>query len=211
MVLNRNPENYFAEVEQLAFAPSHMVPGIEPSPDKMLQGRLFSYADTHRHRLGTNYQSIPVNKPFNATVANYQRDGPMTVSSNGGGAPNYFPNSFGGPAKHPAAEWHKDAAVGEVMRYETGDEDNFNQCGEYFRKVLDPAAKDRLTTNIAGHLVNAQEFIRTRAISNFAAADPQYGEMVSKKVAALLGAKASAPAAKKPAALNPPRAVPGNL
>ena len=96
IVLNRNPENYFAEVEQLAFAPSHMVPGIEPSPDKMLQARLFSYADTHRHRLGANYQEIPVNKPFNADVRNYQRDGPMQVGANGGGAPNYFPNSFNG-------------------------------------------------------------------------------------------------------------------
>jgi catalase len=68
MVLNRNPANYFAEVEQIAFAPAHMVPGIEPSPDKMLQGRLFSYADTHRHRLGVNYQQIPINRPFNAKV-----------------------------------------------------------------------------------------------------------------------------------------------
>lgn len=91
MVLNRNPVNYFAEVEQIAFSPAHMVPGIEPSPDKMLQGRLFSYADTHRHRLGVNYQSIPVNKPLNE-VKNYQRDGNMTVSGNGGSTPNYFPN-----------------------------------------------------------------------------------------------------------------------
>jgi len=211
MVLNRNPENYFAEVEQLAFAPSHMVPGIEPSPDKMLQGRLFSYADTHRHRLGTNYQSIPVNQPFNAAVANYQRDGPMTVGANGGGAPNYFPNSFGGPAKAPSAEWHKDAPSGDVARHETGDEDNFSQCGAYFRHVLDEDAKERLTDNIAGHLVNAQEFIRTRAVSNFAAADPQYGAMISKKMAALLANAPPPPAPKKPAALNPPRAVPANL
>jgi catalase len=91
MVLNRNPSNYFAEVEQLAFSPAHMVPGIEPSPDKMLQGRLFSYADTHRHRLGVNYQSIPVNKPLNK-VNNYQRDGFMTVTDNGGSQPNYYPN-----------------------------------------------------------------------------------------------------------------------
>jgi catalase len=69
MVLNRNPQNYFAEVEQVAFAPSHMVPGIEPSPDKMLQGRLFSYADTHRHRLGANYQQIPINRPYNAKAS----------------------------------------------------------------------------------------------------------------------------------------------
>lgn len=82
MVLNRNPQNYFAEVEQIAFAPAHMVPGVEPSPDKMLQGRLFSYADTHRHRLGTNYQQIPINRPFNAKVRTYQRDGPACVDAN---------------------------------------------------------------------------------------------------------------------------------
>jgi catalase len=93
IVLNRNPENYFAEVEQLAFAPSHLIPGIEPSPDKMLQGRLFSYSDTHRHRLGVNYQSIPVNCPYSTSVRNYQRDGSMRVDGNQGGAPNYFPNS----------------------------------------------------------------------------------------------------------------------
>lgn len=82
MVLNRNPQNYFAEVEQIAFAPAHMVPGIEPSPDKMLQGRLFSYADTHRHRLGANYQQIPINRPFNSKVRTYQRDGPACVDAN---------------------------------------------------------------------------------------------------------------------------------
>lgn len=81
--LDRNPQNYFAEVEQIAFAPSHLVPGIEASPDKMLQGRLFSYADTHRHRLGPNYLQLPVNCPYRVSAKNYQRDGPMcfTVST----------------------------------------------------------------------------------------------------------------------------------
>ena len=119
MVLNRNPENYFAEVEQIAFAPSHMVPGIEPSPDKMLQGRLFSYADTHRHRLGVNYQSIPVNCPYATKVNTYQRDGVMNVNGNSGGKPNYFPNSFGGPQVIEAAPTTHDVVSGEVRRYET--------------------------------------------------------------------------------------------
>lgn len=216
LVLNRNPENYFAEVEQLAFAPSHMVPGIEPSPDKMLQARLFSYADTHRHRLGANYQEIPVNKPFNADVRTYQKDGPMQTGFNGGGAPHYFPNSFNGPAAQPSAAWHADAAVGDVARVETGDEDNFSQCGSFFRDVLDAGARDRLTSNVAGHLVHAQEFIRTRATANFAAADAEYGRMVADKVAALLAAQESsgssgAPKAKAAAPLNPPRAVPSAL
>ncbi|WP_411016297.1 catalase, partial [Salmonella sp. s51884] len=93
----RNPTNYFAEVEQIAFSPAHMIPGIEPSPDKMLQGRLFSYADTHRHRLGTNYNQLPVNCPMRARPMNYQRDGHACVTDNQSGAPNYFPNSFQGP------------------------------------------------------------------------------------------------------------------
>ena len=103
--LNRNPKNYFAEVEQSAFSPSHTVPGIEPSEDRMLQGRLFSYPDTHRHRLGANYDQIPVNCPYKARVANMIRDGPMCVNGNQGGAVNYEPNSFGGPKECPAAKW----------------------------------------------------------------------------------------------------------
>ena len=119
MILNRNPENYFAEVEQVAFAPAHMVPGIEPSPDKMLQGRLFSYADTHRHRLGVNYQSIPVNCPYATRVATYQRDGNMRVDGNGKGKPNYFPNSFGGPHVVNPTPPAYDMVSGEARRFET--------------------------------------------------------------------------------------------
>ncbi len=211
LVLDRNPNNYFAEIEQLAFAPSHLVPGIEPSPDKMLQARLFSYADTHRHRLGANYQSIPVNCPFAARVANYQRDGPMAVDGNQGGTPNYFPNSFGGPqpSTAPTATWHSDAVSGEVARHDTGDEDNFSQCGDFFRNVLSSEARERLTANIAGNLVNAQEFIQKRAIANFSAVDAQYGRMVEEKVAKLaaIRAKKAAHTQEKPdpAPLNPPR------
>lgn len=82
LVLNKNPQNYFAEVEQAAFAPTNLVPGIEPSNDKMLQGRLFSYPDTHRHRLGANFDQIPINCPYKCRVSNYVRDGPATVNSN---------------------------------------------------------------------------------------------------------------------------------
>lgn len=211
MVLDRNPANYFAEVEQLAFAPSHLVPGIEPSPDKMLQARLFSYSDTHRHRLGVNYQQIPVNCPFASKVQTYQRDGPMNVDGNQGAAPNYFPNSFSGPAPADTTAWHGDAVTGNVARYDTGDEDNFTQCGEFFRKVLSADARDRLTSNIAGNLVNAQEFLQKRAIANFAAVDANYGRMVKDKVAKLAREKkASAKNSNQiPAApLNPPRSCP---
>ncbi len=97
MVLNRNPENYFAEVEQAAFSPGNFVPGIATSPDKMLQGRLFAYHDAHRYRLGPNYHLLPVNRPKAMTMENYQRDGSMRFDGNEGGKPNYYPNSFGGP------------------------------------------------------------------------------------------------------------------
>ncbi|KAI3371089.1 hypothetical protein L3Q82_023731, partial [Scortum barcoo] len=127
MVLNRNPVNYFAEVEQLAFDPSNMPPGIEPSPDKMLQGRLFSYPDTHRHRLGANYLQIPVNCPFRARVSNYQRDGPMCMFDNQGGAPNYYPNSFSAPETQPQFVESKFKVSPDVGRYNSADDDNVTQ------------------------------------------------------------------------------------
>ena len=99
LVLNRNPDNYFAEVESVAFSPSHLIPGIEPSLDKMLQGRLFSYPDTQRHRLGANYQKLPINCPY--MVNNHTRDGPGNHSNNFGSSPNYEPSSFGGPTADP--------------------------------------------------------------------------------------------------------------
>jgi len=182
MVLNRNPQNYFAEVEQIAFSPSHMVPGVEPSPDKMLHGRLFSYPDTHRHRLGTNYQQIPVNCPFAAKVRNYQRDGLMTVDGNQGGAPNYFPNSFNGPQESKEAEWHVPHVAGDVKRYNTADDDNFTQPGNFWRKVLKSDERDRLVKNIAGHLKDAEEFIQKRAVANFAKADPEYGRRIEEEL-----------------------------
>src|SRR4029079_17913585 len=102
LVLDRNPQNFFAEIEQAAFSPANFVPGIEPSPDKLLQGRLFSYPDTQRHRLRANYALIPVNCPHaNVARANYQRDGLMRVDSNGGAEANYSPNGRGGPADSP--------------------------------------------------------------------------------------------------------------
>ncbi|KAJ8931025.1 hypothetical protein NQ314_016118 [Rhamnusium bicolor] len=116
MVLNRNPENYFAEVEQIAFSPAHMIPGIEPSPDKMLLGRLFSYGDTHRHRLGPNYLQLPVNCPFK--VRSYQRDGFGNFISPGN-VPNYHPNSFSGPSNDARAKTLAPpfAVSGEAYRY----------------------------------------------------------------------------------------------
>eukprot|EP01100_Stratorugosa_tubuloviscum_P004112 TRINITY_DN2014_c0_g2_i1.p1 TRINITY_DN2014_c0_g2~~TRINITY_DN2014_c0_g2_i1.p1 ORF type:complete len:515 (+),score=269.41 TRINITY_DN2014_c0_g2_i1:44-1588(+) len=181
MTLNRNPTNYFAEVEQIAFAPSHLVPGIEPSPDKMLQGRLFSYPDTHRHRLGTNYQQIPVNCPYAARVRNYQRDGPATID-NQGSSPNYFPNSFSGPQQTPSATWHQYPVSGDVARYNTADDDNFSQVSIFWNKVLNDQEKTRLVNNIANHLKNAKLEIQQRAIANFTKADSNYGRRIQEQL-----------------------------
>lgn len=214
MVLNRNPVNYFAEIEQLAFAPAHMIPGIQPSPDKMLQGRLFSYPDTHRHRLGANYQQIPVNSPWNmatGNVGNYQRDGPMTVTSNGSDGPNYFPNSFSGPIPTAVNQWHSYSVSADVQRYDSGDEDNFSQCNRFFNHVLDEAGRQRLTDNIATHLSNAKKkSIRARAIANFASVDARYGQLVAEKVDKIITArqtKITTTTESVVAPLNPPRSV----
>ncbi|XP_064602677.1 catalase-like isoform X2 [Liolophura sinensis] len=182
MVLNRNPKNYFSEVEQIAFSPAHMIPGIEPSPDKMLQGRLFSYSDTHRHRLGSNYLQIPVNCPFNTKVRNYQRDGPQCVDDNQTGAPNYYPNSFSGPLDETRHCESQFTITGNVCRYNTKDEDNFSQVGIFWRKVLKPAERRRLVENMAGHLRNAQPFLQKRAVNNFSQADQEYGRMLQEEL-----------------------------
>lgn len=173
-ILNRNPLNYFAEVEQLAFSAGHFIPGIEASPDKMLQGRLISYDDTQRHRLGANFLQIPVNAPYK--VSNYQRDGPQPVHSNFGGAPNYFPNSFSGPLQENV---HKESLIkieGDAKRYDSSEDDNYTQCGVFWRKVLDEAAKDRLIDNMSKHLSFAAEFIQERAVRNFSKVDSDYGQ-----------------------------------
>nr|UDB72880.1 catalase isoform X2 [Hemiscorpius lepturus] len=180
IVLDRNPTNYFKDVEQIAFCPSHLVPGIEPSPDKMLQSRLFSYTDTHRHRLGTNFLQIPVNCPYRTKPRHYQRDGPLTVDDNQDGAPNYFPNSFNGPDDNPIYLESPICTTGEVKRYNTSDDDNFSQVGVFYRKVLTSDERTRLINNIVNHLKNAQKSIQERAIKNFSKADPEYGQRIKE-------------------------------
>ncbi|KAG0174517.1 hypothetical protein DFQ28_002974 [Apophysomyces sp. BC1034] len=185
MVLNRNPENYFAETEQAAFSPSHMVPGIDVSADRMLQGRLFSYPDTQRHRLGTNYTQIPVNQPLaSARVANYQRDGYMVVNGNGGSAVNYGPNSKNGPQQNNLAgtTYTSDELHGVTGRfpYELSDVD-FVQPGNLYR-LLSPEEKTDLINNIAGHLKNAKKYIQEIQIGHFKRADPEYGQRVEAAI-----------------------------
>ncbi|XP_028584112.2 catalase-like [Podarcis muralis] len=178
LVLNRNPVNYFAEVEQIAFAPSNMPPGIEPSPDKMLQGRLFSYPDTHRYRLGPNFLQIPVNCPYRTRIANYQRDGRMCVSDNQGGAPNYYPNSYTGPEDQPSVKESNMFVSGDVQRFNSADEDNVSQVRIFYTKVLNEEERERLCENIASHLKDAQLFIQKRAVKNFTDVHPDYGARI---------------------------------
>jgi len=151
--LNENPQNYFAEVEQAAFAPAHVVDGISYSPDKMLQGRILSYPDAHRHRLGPNYEQIPVNRcPY--AVNNYQRDGAMRVDGNGGKSPNYFPNSFDN-IKPDEAYADKPIELDTTLatwypRNGEGENDHYTQPGIFYREVLSAQDKKNLVSNIVG-------------------------------------------------------------
>lgn len=181
MVLNRNPKNYFAEVEQSAFSPGNLVPGIASSPDKMLQGRLFSYHDTHRHRLGPNYHLIPVNFPKNAPETSNQRDGFMRTDDNGGDGPNYYPNTFGGPEPDPQAGEPTFELSGKAGRHPySHPNDDFVQAGELYRKVMTEMDREHLIGNIVAHLGNAQERIQLRQAALFYKADENYGRRVAE-------------------------------
>ncbi len=189
MELNRNPENYFAEVEQSAFNPANIVPGIGFSPDKMLQGRLFSYGDAQRYRLGVNHHLIPVNSarcPFHS----YHRDGAMRVDGNHGGTIGYEPNSYG--------EWKDQPDFAEPPLELEGaadhwnhrvDADYYSQPGKLFR-LMNPAQQQVLFENTARSLGNSPLEIKQRHLGNCAKADPAYGA----GVAAALGIPASEPA-----------------
>jgi len=181
MVLDRNPENYFADVEQAAFSPGNLVPGIAPSPDKMLQGRLFSYHDTHRHRLGTNYHLIPVNAPKKSPESNYQRDGAMRTDENGEGHPNYYPNTFVGPEPDPIAGDPGMMLDGEYGRYTfKHPNDDFVQAGDLYRRVMTKKDRDHLVGNLVAHLGNAQKRLQLRQTALFFKADKEYGRHVAE-------------------------------
>ena len=188
LVLDRNPENYFAEVEQAAFNPANFVPGIGPSPDKMLQGRLFAYGDAHRYRLGINHTLLPVNAPHAAKAQNYGRDGLMRFNDNSKRAKNYEPNSFGGPQQSNEPVYGSIEVKGLTgsTAGELHPEDNdYVQAGNLYR-VMNEEAKQRLIENIAGSLsrVSRNEIIE-RSIGHFRKADPEYGRRVAEAVAAL--------------------------
>lgn len=181
IVLNKNPTNFFAEVEQVAFAPSHFVPGIWTSPDKLLQARLMAYQDAHRHRLGPNNAQIPVNMPRCATIYTTQRDGVMQVNGNMGNEPNYYPNTFSNVKVGPHYAAPPIPVVGEIKRHVIDSEDiDYLQPGEFFRDYLDNEGKAHFIYNVTEHLKNADFNIQYRQNALFYKADPIMGRLIAE-------------------------------
>jgi catalase len=181
--LNHNPANYFAEVEQAAFSPANVVPGISFSPDKMLQARLFAYADAHRYRLGANFERLPINRPHAAKVNNYQRDGAMRFDDNGGATPNYEPNSYGGPKEDPSFSEPPLRISGDADRYEQkrGVDDDYVQPGNLYR-LMPPDEQKRLVHAIANSLKNAPKEIQEKMLAHFYKADQDYGTGIANQL-----------------------------
>jgi catalase len=183
LVLNKNPDNYFSETEQSAFAPAHLVPGMEPSFDKMLQGRLFSYPDTHRHRLGANYDQIPINCPYRARVRNGQRGGPMSVNGGQGSRENYEPNSTNPYTISPRAHESHLPVRGRIARHKPAHpNDDFAQPGALYRKVMNDQAKTNLIDNLSGHMKNANRVYQERQLAIFTKCDAEYGARLARKL-----------------------------
>lgn len=170
MTLNENPQDYFTQVEQLAFSPSRMVPGIEASPDKMLHARMFAYPDAQLYRLGPNFAQIPVNRcPFE--VNTYHRDGLMNVGTNGNGAPNYHPNSYNGLnlVSNDYAKESVSVVSGNVVnRLDTGDDDNFSLAKLYWEKYVGKDERQRICNNIARFLGKADIVVQRNFLNNIA-------------------------------------------
>jgi catalase len=187
MTLDRNPQNYFTQIEEAAFAPSNLVPGIGISPDKMLLGRMFSYADAHRARLGVNYTEVPVNRPH-VEVRSYLKDGAGRHENPGD--PVYTPNSYGGPyvdgpRLDSEAGWESDGELMRTAYVAHAEDDDFGQAGTMVREVLDDAARGRLVDNIVGHLLNGvSELVLERAFAYWRSVDAALGDAVEQGVRA---------------------------
>jgi catalase len=187
LVLDRNPDNYFADVEQSAFDPGNFVPGVGPSPDKMLQGRLFAYGDAHRYRLGINHTQLPVNAPRGTSggANNYGRDGAMTSQGNGGRAKNYEPNSFDGPMQTNEALYQGLASSGvsvSTPNARHAEDDDFAQAGALYR-LMPTDEQQRLVENISGSLAKvSHDDIIARSIGHFRNADAGFGDRVEAEV-----------------------------
>ncbi len=177
--LNRNPQNYFAEVEQAAFSPANVVPGIGFSPDKVLQGRILSYADAQRYRLGVNHTALPINRP-QCPVYTYHRDGAMRFDGNAGREPNYEPNSFGGPQEDPSYRQPPLPLEGDADRYEqrTGSDD-YVQAGDLYR-LMTADQQQQLVDNIVSSMATVPAEIQRRQIDHFTKADADYGRRVAE-------------------------------
>jgi len=189
MELNRNPDNYFAEVEQAAFNPANVVPGIGLSPDKMLQGRLFSYGDAQRYRLGVNHHQIPVNAPApGCPFHSYHRDGQMRVDGNAGSTLAYEPNSYGQWQEQPEHKEPPLALDGAAANwnFREDDDDYYTQPGLLFR-LMDEGQQKALFENTARAMGDAPDEIKKRHIGNCLKADPAYGEGVAKALGIPLG------------------------
>ena len=186
MELNEIPANYFADVEQAAFAPSHTINGIGLSPDKMLQGRILAYPDAHRYRLGANYEQLPVNRPI-VPVYHHQRDGFMSVDGNGGSNPNYYPNSFDDIVadknyKEPAMKL--DSLIADSYNRNENDDDHYTQPGTLFRKVMTKQEKQNTINNFVGALKGVtgpkKKEIITRQLDHFYKTDKELALSVAK-------------------------------
>ncbi|MEA2356712.1 MAG: catalase [Solirubrobacteraceae bacterium] len=183
LVLDRNPSNYFAEVEQAGFSPANLVPGIGLSPDRMLMGRIFSYHDTHLHRIGPNYEQLPINAPA-VEVHSYNKDAAMTYR-HAGAQPVYAPNSYGGPEANPAtgADLGWPVEAGELGRYayeKHAEDDDFVQPGTLYREVMSDTDRDHLVANIVGHASDeVTTAMQHRVIAYWTNVDPELGGRVA--------------------------------
>ncbi|QGQ19570.1 catalase [Cellulomonas sp. JZ18] len=190
MELNRNPENYFAQIEQATFAPSNFVPGIGPSPDKMLLARIFSYADAHRYRVGTNHAQLPVNAP-KSEVHSYSKDGQGRYTFPSADRPVYAPNSFGGPAADPARAgetggWESDGEMVRAAATLHPQDDDWGQAGTLYREVFDDAARARFLETITGHVGAVKnDDIRARAVQYWTNVDAGLGAALRESLAAI--------------------------
>ncbi|WP_323705831.1 catalase [Mammaliicoccus sciuri] len=179
--LNRNPENYFQDVEQAAFAPTNIISGIDFSPDKMLQGRLFSYGDAQRYRLGVNHWQIPVNSPKAATnVCPFSRDGQMRIDGNQGGGINYYPNSYEAHQSQPEYKKPSLELEGELYEHDFREDDDnyYEQPGKLFR-LQSPEQQQRIFQNTANEMQGTTDEVKHRHIRNCYKADPDYGKGVA--------------------------------
>lgn len=189
LTLNRNPENFFADIEQASFSPGNFVPGIGPSPDKMLMTRMFAYADAHRYRVGANAHQLPVNAPKKANDNSYSVDGAMRYSHIPAGAPNYAPNSTGGPVADPdrafeSRGWESDGELVHAANTLHSEDDDFGQAGTLYKEVMDDAAQERLVSNIAGHLgIVKSDEIRERGMKYWDNVHPELGARVREAIA----------------------------